>query len=334
MSELYSIVVPVMNEEGNVRLMYERVKNTMKSINADFEIIFVDDGSTDNSLKEMYKLHGEDDKVKAIKLSRNFGHQIGVTAGIDHSRGDAVIMIDGDLQDPPEFIANLIEKYKEGYNVVYAVREKRKGESFFKRATAAIFYRLLRRLTKINIPLNTGDFRLIDRKVANSLVTIREKHRFIRGLTSWSGFKQAGIPFVREERHSGRTKYPMKKMIKFALDGITSFSFFPIKLCMFFGFVVGFLALIFGSYIIAKRLIFRQSIEPWASIMVAVMFLSGLQLFFLGIIGDYLGRIYDEVRDRPLYIVDEAFGFDNVNTEDVKITRREPDEIIIDKDDV
>jgi dolichol-phosphate mannosyltransferase len=335
MSLLYSVVVPVMNEEGNINLMYERVKKTFEKINERFELIFVDDGSTDTSLEKMVKLSHEDERVKAIKLSRNFGHQIGVTAGIDHANGDAVIMIDGDLQDPPEFIEQFIKKFKEGYNVVYAVRKKRKGESWFKKVTASLFYRTLSKITKINIPLDTGDFRLIDRKVANSLVTIREKHRFIRGLTSWSGFKQTGIEYEREERYSGQTKYPLKKMLKFALDGITSFSFFPIKVCMFLGFLVGFLALVFGAFIIIKRLVYGQAIEEWASLMVAIMFLTGLQLFFLGIFGDYLGRIYDEVRDRPLYIVDRVYGFEKNNVKtDGKLYNQKPNELLISKEHV
>lgn len=308
---LYSVVVPIMNEQDNIELMANRIKNIFEKIGSEYELIFVDDGSTDNSIARMKEAAKLDDRVKIIKLSRNFGHQISVTAGIDHSIGDAVIMIDGDLQDPPEFIEKLVEKFLEGYNVVYATREKRKGESLFKRATATFFYKIMRKLTKINIPLNTGDFRLIDRKVANSLVSIREKHRFIRGLTSWSGFKQIGISFERQPRYSGKTKYPLKKMIKFALDGITSFSFFPIKLCMFFGFIVGFLSLLFGSYIIAKRLIFSQAIDAWASLIVTIMFLSGINLLFIGILGDYIGRIYDEVRDRPLYIIDEVLNFNS-----------------------
>jgi dolichol-phosphate mannosyltransferase len=330
---LYSVVVPVMNEEGNIGLMYDRVKNTFDKMNENFEIIFVDDGSKDNSFLKMRELCETDSRVKAVKLSRNFGHQIGVTAGIDHSQGEAVIMIDGDLQDPPEFIEELVNKYKEGYNVVYAVREKRKGETFFKRATAALFYRILRRLTKIDIPLNTGDFRLIDRKVADSLVLSREKHRFLRGLTSWAGFKQIGIPFTRQERFSGSTKYPMKKMIKFALDGITSFSFFPIKFFMFIGFIVGFLSLVFGGYIIIKRIL-GGTIEPWASLMVAILFLSGIQLFSIGIIGDYLGRVYDEVRDRPLYIVDYIVNFDKEGKPAAKTTDREAKEIALDNKDL
>ncbi len=309
MGEFYSVVVPAMNEQENIPLMYDRVKKTFEKIKKDFELIFVDDGSTDKSLERMIEISENDSRVKAIKLSRNFGHQIAVTSGVDHAKGDAVIMIDGDLQDPPEVIEQFIDKYKEGYNVVYAVRKKRKGESWFKRATAALFYRFLRKVTKIHIPLDTGDFRLIDRKVANSLVSIREKHRFIRGLTSWSGFKQTGVEYVRDPRYYGETKYPFKKMIRFAFDGITSFSFFPIKICILLGFLVSFLAFVFAGYIIIKRLIYSQAIEQWASIMIAIMLLSGVQLFFMGIFGDYIGRIYDEVRDRPLYIVDEVYGF-------------------------
>ncbi len=322
---LYSVVVPVMNEQDNISLMYDRVKNTFEKIGSDFELIFVDDGSSDSSLSRMKEYAEMDSRVKVIKFSRNFGHQIGVTAGIDYSKGDAVIMIDGDLQDPPEFIEKLIEKFQEGYNVVYAVRERREGESLFKRATAAFFYRVMRRLTRINIPINTGDFRLIDRKVADSLVSIREKHRFIRGLTSWSGFKQTGIPFERQPRFSGKTKYPLKKMIKFALDGITSFSFFPIKVCMFLGFLVGFLSFLFGSFIIIKRLIYRENIEAWASLMVAIMFLSGINLLFTGVLGDYIGRIYDEVRDRPLYIVEEVCNFSPDKKANLAVTRENTD---------
>ncbi len=332
MSELYSVVVPVMNEEGNIPLMYERIKNTFEKINEKFELIFVDDGSKDRSLEKMVELSEHDSRVKVIKLSRNFGHQIGVTAGIDHAKGDAVIMIDGDLQDPPEVIEQFIEKYKQGYNVVYAVRKKRKGESWFKRITAAFFYRILKKLTKIHIPVDTGDFRLIDRKVTNSLVSIREKHRFIRGLTSWSGFKQTGVEYVRDPRKYGETKYPLKKMIRFAFDGITSFSFFPIKICIIIGFIVGFMAFLLTGYIIIKRLIYNQAIEQWASIMVAIMFLSGIQLFFMGIFGDYIGRIYDEVRDRPLYLVDEVYGIKSAVKSDGKIYSKEPNEINLSKE--
>lgn len=304
-----SVVAPVYNEEGCLSEFYRRTRAVMDPLKIDVEWIFVNDGSSDRSADILETLRRQDPRVKVLTFSRNFGHQPAIKAGIDHADGDAVVMIDADLQDPPEAIPEMIEKWKEGYDVVYAVRKERKGESFFKKSSAALYYRLMKHLTRIDMPLDAGDFRLISRPVANALKQITEKRPFLRGLVSWLGFRQTGIFIRREARFAGRTKYSLFKMLQFAWSGITHFSFFPLHLATWIGFVtltICFAAILHTLYI---TLVLKISIQGWASLMVAILFLGSVQLITLGILGSYLARNYDESRNRPLYLIREKEGF-------------------------
>ncbi len=298
----YSIVAPVFNEEETLRHFYKRVVDVMEGIGEPFELVLINDGSSDGSFLKMQDLHQRDPRVIVIDFSRNFGHQIAISAGLDYARGEAIIIIDSDLQDPPEVISDLIQHWKDGAEVVYAQRSRRKGETRFKLMTAAAFYRLITRITSINIPRDTGDFRLLDRSVVDALVKMREHHRFMRGLSAWVGFRQEAVLYERQERFAGTTKYPLRKMIRFSLDAITSFSHVPLELATSFGFILAAISLI-GILVAAALRIFTGAIIGQASTLILVLFLGGIQLIFLGIIGEYLGRIYDEVRARPLYIV-------------------------------
>jgi len=307
---VYSIVIPVLNEEKVLNELYQRLTKVMTDIGESYEIIFINDGSTDNSLKIMKQLHTHDKRIKIIDFSRNFGHQIAITAGIDFTSGDAVITIDADLQDPPEVIPDLIKKWKEGYEVIYGIREKRKGENFFKKITALIFYRLINKMTMINMPPDSGDFRLIDKKVVNNLKNIRENNRYVRGLTYWIGFKQIGVPYERDKRFAGKSKYPIKKLFKLAYDAIFSFSNFPLKIATYFGFIVSFLSFLYLIYALIIKLFTNSVIHGWTSLMISILFLGGVQLICLGIIGEYIARINDEVKKRPLYIIKEIIDED------------------------
>jgi polyisoprenyl-phosphate glycosyltransferase len=302
---VYSVVAPVFNEEETLPHFYQRVVEVMEGVGESFELVLVNDGSRDGSFLKMQELHKCDPRVRVIDFSRNFGHQIAISAGLDHARGQAVIIIDSDLQDPPEVIPELIAHWKNGAEVVYAQRARRKGETRFKLLTAAAFYRLIGRMTSITIPRDTGDFRLLDRRVVDALVKMREHHRFMRGLSAWVGFRQEAVLYERQERFAGTTKYPLRKMISFSLDAITSFSHIPLELATSFGFLLASISLI-GIVIAAILRIFTGAIIGQASTLILVLFLGGIQLIFLGIIGEYLGRIYDEVRARPLYIVREV----------------------------
>lgn len=307
----YSIVAPIYNEEGNIALLYERIRTVMESLEEPWELILVNDGSRDRSPEMITELAERDPRIKVLHFARNFGHQIAVTAGIDFARGDAVILIDADLQDPPELILKMIEQWKAGYEVVYAIREERKGESWFKLFSAKLFYRLIYRITDVNIPVDTGDFRLMDRAVAQVLKDMREHNRFIRGMTSWAGFKQTGVYYVREARHAGETKYPLRKMIRFALDAITSFSYFPLQIMIYVSLVLGVLALIAIPVVAVLRLSLGvEFLGGQATTIILVLLMSSFQLFFLFILGQYLARIYDEARNRPLYVVARKIGFE------------------------
>jgi len=307
----FSIIAPVFNEEGNLPELYRRIKETMDATGEPCELVLVNDGSRDRSAEIMRELHAADARVKIIEFAKNFGHQLAVTAGLDYARGDAVVIIDADLQDPPSLILDMIEKWKEGFEVVYAVRAQRKGETWFKEFTAKLFYRIIYRITDIDIPLDTGDFRLIDRRAVDTLTTMRERNRFIRGMTSWIGFRQTGVEYVREERFAGETHYPFRKMFKFALDAITGFSYLPLQFAMYAGFAIAGLSAVAALAVIYARLFLAsQAFFGQATTLVAVLFLGGIQLITLGIIGEYLGRIYDEVKHRPLYVVREARGFE------------------------
>lgn len=305
----YSIVVPIFNEEEIIPEMHRRMSAMLDSLDGPSELILVNDGSRDRSLEIMKELAARDPRLKVISFSRNFGHQMAITAGIDHAAGEAVVVIDSDLQDPPEVIPELVKKWKEGYELIYAVRSERKGETFFKKFTASFFYRLIASMTELKIPADSGDFRLMDRKVVEAMKQVREHHRFMRGLSVWVGFKQAGVTYVRQERFAGVTKYPLKKMVRFATDGITSFSYVPLQLATTFGFVFAGLALVAIPIVAILRAFGNDFFTGQATTLLSVLLLGGVQLIFLGIIGEYLGRIYDEVKKRPLYIVSEKIGF-------------------------
>ncbi|MDR2979238.1 MAG: glycosyltransferase family 2 protein [Bacteroidales bacterium] len=301
-----SIIIPVYNEEKNIPILYERLKKSAEVISSDYELIFVNDGSKDTSLLELMRIAEKDDKVFYINFSRNFGHQTAVTAGLDYSKGNAAVVIDGDLQDPPELIPELYAKYKEGYEVVYAQREKRNGESWFKKVTAKYFYRILKEMTHINIPVDTGDFRLIDRKVIECLKQMPEQNKFLRGQIAWIGFRQTAVFFERQERVHGKTNYPFSKMMKLALDGITSFSDKPLSFVTKTGFFISVVSFLIILYAIFSHFILRQTITGWTSLIISSMFIGGIQLLSVGIIGEYISRINKNVLDRPLYIVERT----------------------------
>lgn len=303
-SKLLSIVVPVYNESDVIISFYERTQKVMNQLPTfRYEFIFVDDGSKDDSFNKMISLVKSDGNVKVVKLSRNFGHQIAITAGIDIAKGDAVVLIDADLQDPPEMIKDFIEKWEEGFDVVYGVRKTRKGESRMKLFTATVFYRLLKSLINIDIPVDTGDFRLMSRRVVDRFKELSEKDRFVRGLVSWLGFNQIGVYYERDERYAGETKYPYRKMIKFALDGITSFSSVPLKLSTFLGYATSIFAFLYAINIFIQKLM-GYTVPGLATVVIGMFFLGGVQLICLGIIGEYIGRIFNETKGRPLYLVD------------------------------
>ena len=302
----YSIIVPIYNELENIPELYRRVSEVMDSTGEPWELILVDDGSTDGSTQVIRDLAQEDKCVRSVIFARNFGHQIAITAGWDYARGEAVVIIDADLQDPPELILEMAQKWKEGYEVVYAVRTEREGESWFKLWTASLFYRLIYRITDVKIPLDTGDFRLMDRQVVNVLKQMRERHRFPRGMSAWVGFKQIGVEYKRAARKAGETKYPFRKMFRLALNAITSFSYFPLQVATFFGFASAGIAIIAIPVVVALRLAGSHFFEGQTTTLISVLFLGGVQLISLGILGEYVGRLYDEAKGRPLYIVRDA----------------------------
>lgn len=306
MKPVFSIIAPIYNESACLDELYRRVREVMDSTKEPWELILVDDGSRDGSTDLIRTIADQDDRVRPVIFARNFGHQIAVTAGLDYSRGDAVVVIDADLQDPPEVILDLIAKWREGYQVVYAVRAEREGETWFKKFTASAFYRVIYRITDVKIPMDTGDFRLIDRLVVNVMNSMRERHRFLRGMAAWVGFKQIGVSYKRAARFAGETKYPLKKMLRLALNAITSFSYFPLQLATYVGFVSAGLSILAIPVVIIMRIAGSQAFFGQATTLIAVLFLGGVQLISLGILGEYVGRIYDEAKGRPLYIVSEA----------------------------
>ncbi|KPK00267.1 MAG: glycosyltransferase [Nitrospira bacterium SG8_35_4] len=305
--ELISVIVPVFNEAEVIGTFYKRLKSVVESLAPlSYEIVFVDDGSKDDSHQRLIDLANSDLNVKIIKFSRNFGHQVAITAGIEIAKGDVVVVIDADLQDPPEVIVDFLKKWREGYDVVYAVREKREGEGKLKLYTAAMFYRLLKSITKIDVPVDTGDFRLMSRKVVDHFKELKETDRFVRGLVSWIGFKQVGVFYKRDKRYAGHTKYPYRKMFKFALDGITSFSSVPLKLATWLGYFTSFLAFLYLSTVFFQK-IMGITVQGFATIMVGMLFLGGVQLICLGIIGEYIGRIFSETKKRPMYVIEDIY---------------------------
>jgi dolichol-phosphate mannosyltransferase len=306
-----SIVVPLFNEADNVDELLRRIRNVIEGLTvapAAYEVLLVDDGSRDATLEKLLAAAHADPRLRVISLSRNFGHQIAATAGLDAARGDAVVLMDGDLQDPPELIDEFLAKFREGYDVVYATRRRRHGESRFKLFTAALFYRVIRRLTNVSIPVDTGDFRLMSRRVTAALRDSRERHRFIRGLVSWVGFKQTGIEYDRAERFSGSSKYPVSKMLQFAIDGITAFSEIPLRLATWFGFAVSGIGFLVALYEVGLRVFTGYNLPGYTSTIFAILFLGGVQLITIGILGEYVGRVYDEIKGRPLYLVAENVG--------------------------
>lgn len=312
-----SVVVPCYNEEEVLPELYRRVMKVLRKCTDRYELVLANDGSRDGTLAVICDLAEKDSSVVGVNLARNFGHQSCLTAGLDQARGDVILMIDADLQDPPELLPKMLKKWRQGADVVYAVRRERKGESAFKRATASLFYRLLKFSTNISIPLDTGDFRLIDRKALNAVLSLRETNRFLRGLFSWIGFNQEPIYYVRQERYAGETKYPLRKMFRFAVDGLTSFSTAPLHVAVWLGLLTAMISFLYGLNVIWQALN-GQTVPGWASTTVSVLFLGGVQLFSIGLLGEYIGRIFDEVKARPLYLVRDVIKQQNDNTDNTK----------------
>ena len=307
---MLSVIVPCFNEEEVIDHTHERLSRALGQITPDFEIIYVDDGSRDRTAELLHGIQAGDPKVRVIRLSRNFGHQVAVTAGVEYAQGKAVVLIDADLQDPPEVIAAMVEKWREGYHVVYGQRVDRSGETKFKLWTAKAFYRFINRLSEVPIPLDTGDFRLMDRAVVDALRGMRERHRLLRAMTSWVGFKQVAVPYSRAERFAGTSKYPLRKMLALALDGIVSFSAVPLKVVTTAGLAFSAISLLGILYALVMRLLTDEWVPGWTLIFITVLLIGGLQFIFLGVMGEYIGRIYSEAKNRPLFLVMEELGFD------------------------
>ncbi|HBB33022.1 MAG TPA: glycosyltransferase [Cyanobacteria bacterium UBA8803] len=305
-----SVVVPLYNEESNIEYLFERLLSVLIPMKTTYEIVCVNDGSKDNTLEGLVEYHHRNSAIKVVNLSRNFGKEVAITAGLDYATGAAIIPIDADLQDPPELIAELVAKWREGYDVVYATRRSRQGESWLKRWTANAFYQTIGRMSHIPIPRDTGDFRLLDRRVVEVLKEMPERTRFMKGLFAWVGYKQTSILFDRQPRLKGRTTWNYWKLWNFAIDGITSFSFLPLKIWSYVGLTISLFSFLYASFLIIRTLIFGIDVPGYASIMVVVLFLGGIQLLTLGIIGEYLGRVYQEVKGRPLYLVRDCYGFE------------------------
>ncbi|MES5855117.1 glycosyltransferase family 2 protein [Bacillus cereus group sp. RP29] len=314
MQKLISVVVPMYFEEEVAQECYNRLKSVMLQNNINYEFVFVNDGSTDRTMEILSEIAANDYRTKIVNFARNFGHQVAVTAGIAAAKGDAIVIIDADLQDPPEVIPELIAKWEEGYEVVYAKRKQRKGETWFKLLTAKYFYKFLNYMSDIDIPKDTGDFRIIDRKIADVFNQMTERNRFIRGMMSWVGFRQTYVEYERDERFAGETKYLLKKMIKFASDGIIAFSTKPLRIVMSLGLLSVLISIIVLLYTITVKVFGHGTQTGWASIMVAITFFSGIQLLGLGIVGQYIARIYDESKNRPIYIVKETINIDEEET--------------------
>lgn len=301
-----SVIIPVYNEEKNIQNLYDRLSQVMQNLGVTYELIFVNDGSKDASIGLIKVLSNKNKEVKYIDFSRNFGHQIAVTAGLDKTSGDAVVIIDADLQDPPELIAEMYQKRKEGFEVIYAKRKNRKGESFLKLLTARVFYRLLAKMTSISIPVDTGDFRMIDKKIVEVLREMPEKNKYLRGQISWVGFNQTFVEYDRQERQAGATGYTYRKMLHFALDGITAFSDVPLKIVTYFGFMVSIIAFFVAIYALLAKFVWENSVPGWTSLMIAILFIGGIQMIAIGIIGEYLSRMNHNIRNRPLYIIRDS----------------------------
>jgi dolichol-phosphate mannosyltransferase len=306
---MLSVIIPVYNEANNIKELATRLNQTLAGLPEDWEVLFINDGSRDGSWEMLEGLAKTDKRIKLINFSRNFGHQNALAAGIDHCQGKAAIIMDGDLQDPPELIPELFAKWKQGYHVVYAQRTSREYEPASKRFFAGVFYRLIKRITSLDMPLDTGDFRLIDRRVIDILKNLPENNLFLRGLVAWTGFRQTGVQFNRERRYAGKPKYSFKKSLELAIAGITSFSVFPLRLASYLGFLVSGFSFLFALYVIYKKFFLDVATEGWASLMVVILFLGGVQLLTLGIIGEYLGKLNEEQKKRPKYIVADKVNF-------------------------
>lgn len=305
-----SVVVPLYNEELNIDYLFERLTSVLNRLNMTYEIVCVNDGSKDNTLMHLIEYHTQNPQIKVVNLSRNYGKEIALSAGLDYARGNAVIPIDADLQDPPELIEELVEKWREGYDVVYATRRSRTGESLLKRFTANAFYRIIDSISHVPIPRDTGDFRLLDRRVVNAIKQLPERTRFMKGLFAWVGFKQTSVLFDRPSRYKGETKWNYWRLWNFALDGIMSFSFVPLKVWSYIGLLVAIPSFFYASFLVLRTIFFGVQVAGYASIMVAILFLGGVQLVSLGVIGEYVGRVYEEVKGRPLYLVRDTYGFE------------------------
>lgn len=303
-----SIIAPVYNEEACIQEFYRRLEEVLLENSIDAEILFVNDGSTDDSLEILRRLRQENPRIKILNLSRNFGHQAAVKAGIDHAQGKSLVIMDTDLQDPPEVIPDFLRKQKEGYDVVYAVRISREGENMFKKLTASLYYRFIKKLAHVDLPLDTGDFRLITQPVADAVKQIKERNPYLRGLISWVGYKQIGIPINRQARFAGKTKYPVTKMLRFAWNGVTHFSYLPLQFCTFMGTLALLVSLIWTVKALYVSLVLHIAVKGWTSLMLVILLLGSVQLITLGIMGSYLARIYDEARARPLYLVKDTEG--------------------------
>ncbi len=301
-----SLVLPIFNEEEVLPELRVRLAEFLKAIDLDVEIVFVDDGSKDQSLKALREMAAEEPRYRVLSFSRNFGHQVAITAGIDYARGEAVVVMDADLQDPPEVVLEMVAKWREGYDVVYAKRRSRAGETWFKLVTARWFYRMFAAMIPIEVPLDTGDFRLMSRRVVVALRELREVHRFVRGMVSWVGFKQTAVLYDRAGRFAGETKYPLKKMLKFAIDGITSFSILPLRLATYAGGLIALGAVGVAIWAIVAHYVFQATVPGWTAVTVLVSLLAAVQLLMIGILGEYVGRIYEQVKQRPLYVLRET----------------------------
>jgi len=312
---LLSVIVPCFNEQEVIQETHRLLVDNLSALEQlDFELIYVNDGSRDQTLQLLKKIQACDKRVRLVSFSRNFGHQIAVTAGLEYAVGDAIVLIDADLQDPPEVIAEMVSQWRNGADVAYGVRQDREGESTFKLWTAKVFYRTINLLSDVTIPLDTGDFRLIDRRVVDALLSMPERDRFVRGMVAWVGFRQVAVPYRRKARFAGVTKYPFSKMVRFAVDGVLSFSLVPLRIAIWIGFFAAVFAVIGIVYALILRLLTNVWVPGWTLLFVALMFLGGIQLIFLGIVGEYLGRVYGEVKRRPLYCVAETLGFSTPHT--------------------
>jgi polyisoprenyl-phosphate glycosyltransferase len=305
----YSLVIPAYNEEGVIPELALQLMQVMDALDGDAEAILVDDGSRDRTYELMLDAAAKDQRLRVVRLSRNFGHQIALTAGVDLAAGDAVIVMDADLQDPPDVVLDLAARWREGYDVVYAVREIREGETRFKRATAAAFYRAFNRISEVEVPVDVGDFRLVDRRALDVFSNMRESNRFVRGMFSWIGLRQTGVVYMRQERFAGETKYPLRKMMRFAATGMISFSAAPLRAALNLGFLVSFAAFALGIWSVIVKVSGLYEVPGWTSIVVVTTFIGGIQLIVLGVIGEYIGDIHAEVKRRPLYVISELENF-------------------------